>query len=267
VTAPAGAPPAAAPLVEVRGLTYRYPHGAAALDDVHLAIADGDVVALLGPNGAGKSTLLTHLAALVPAPAVTAFGLPATAPHLVRIRAQVGIVFQRADDQLFMPTVEEDVAFGPAQQGLDPAAVEARVTEALAAVGLSGARRRAPHHLSAGEKRAVAIATVLAMRPRLLLFDEPTADLDPRARRGLIRLLATLPGPKVLALHDLELALELCPRAVVLDGGRVAADGPTRAILEDGALLAAHGLEPPLSLVLARAEGRIRELERREGRG
>jgi cobalt/nickel transport system ATP-binding protein len=249
-----------APLVEIRGLTYRYPHGPVALDDVHLAIDEADVIALLGPNGAGKSTLLLHVAGLLPAAAVTIDGLAAIGPNLARVRARVGLVFQRADDQLFMPSVEDDVAFGPAQQGLDAVAIGARVDEALAAVGMAGHRRRAPHHLSAGEKRAVAVATVLALRPRLLLLDEPTADLDPRARRGLIELLRALPGPKVLALHDLELALELATRCVILDGGRVVADGPPPALLGDRALLAAHGLEPPLSLELARARARLRAL-------
>jgi len=165
-----------------------------------------------------------------------------------------------------MPTVAEDVAFGPAQQGLDHAEVERRVAAALAAVGMTGAERRAPYRLSAGEKRAVAIATVLAMRPRVLVLDEPTADLDPRARRALIALLRSLPGPKVLALHDLDLALEVCTRGVLLDRGAVVADRPVRELLADDATLAAHGLEPPLSLRLADAERRLAELERGPGR-
>jgi len=249
-----------APVLVVAGLSYRYPEGALALDDVRLTVGEEDVVALLGPNGAGKSTLLLHLAGLLPSPAVTVGGVQAVPPHLPEVRAQVGLVFQRADDQLFMPTVEEDVGFGPAQQGLDHAEVAARVAAALAAVGMADAGRRAPYRLSAGEKRAVAIATVLAMRPRVLVLDEPTADLDPRARRALIALLRTLPGPKVLALHDLDLALELCTRAVLLDRGRVVADRPVRELLADEATLAAHGLEPPLTLRLAAAERRLAEL-------
>jgi cobalt/nickel transport system ATP-binding protein len=253
------------PVIAVAGLTYRYPEGALALDDVRLTVGEDEVVALLGPNGAGKSTLLLHLAGLLPSPAVTVCGLPAVPPHLPQVRAHVGLVFQRADDQLFMPSVAEDVAFGPAQQGLGRAEVAERVAAALAAVGMSGAERRAPYRLSAGEKRAVAVATVLAMRPRALVLDEPTADLDPRARRSLIELLRGLPGPKVLALHDLDLALEVCTRAVLLDRGAVVADRPIRELLEDGALLVAHGLEPPLSLRLAAAERRLAELEGRRG--
>ena len=247
--------------IEVSGLSFSYPGGAAALTDVRLTIAEDEVVALLGPNGAGKSTLLEHLCGLRPSAAVMACGLRAEPRHLPAIRAQVGIVFQRADDQLFMPTVEEDVGFGPAQQGLPPVAVAARVREALAAVGMSAAARRAPHHLSAGEKRAVAIATVLAMRPRLLLLDEPAAELDGRSRRGLLALLVSLPGPKVLALHDLDFALEVCSRAVLLDQGRVVADGPIREVLGDAALLRPHGLEPPLGLEVERLRARLRGLE------
>jgi cobalt/nickel transport system ATP-binding protein len=249
------------PIVEVSRLTFRYPGGAPALCDVSLTIGEDEVVALLGPNGAGKSTLLLHLCGLLPSPAVTACGLRAEPRHLPDIRAQVGIVFERPDDQLFMPTVEEDVAFGPTQQGLPPAVVAARVREALEAVGMGATARRAPHHLSAGEKRAVAIATVLAMRPRLLLLDEPSAELDGRARRGLGALLTALPGPKVLALHDLELALAVCGRAIILDQGRVVGDGPTRDVLGDAALLRAHGLEPPLGLEVERLTVRLHELE------
>jgi energy-coupling factor transporter ATP-binding protein EcfA2 len=256
----------APPVFAVAGLTYRYPEGALALDDVRLTVAEGEVVALLGPNGAGKSTLLLHLAGLLPSPAVRVCGVQAVPPHLPQVRAQVGLVFQRADDQLFMPSVAEDVAFGPAQQGLDRAEVAERVAAALHAVGMTGAERRAPYRLSAGEKRAVAVATVLAMRPRALVLDEPTADLDPRARRALIELLRGLPGTKVLALHDLDLAFDLCPRAVLLDRGAVVADRPIRELLADDALLAAHGLEPPLSLRLAAAERRLAELEGGAGR-
>jgi cobalt/nickel transport system ATP-binding protein len=253
----------APPVFAVQGLSYRYPGGAQALTDVSFSVADGEVVALLGPNGAGKSTLLLHLAGLLPAAAVEVGGRPAVPPHLRPIRAEVGLVFQRADDQLFMPSVGEDVAFGPAQQGLDRATVAARVAEALAAVGMSGAERRAPHHLSAGEKRAVALATVLAMRPRALVLDEPTADLDPRARRLFLGLLRRLPGAKVLALHDLDLALAVCTRALLLDAGRLVADRPVRALLGDDATLAAHGLEPPLSLRLEAAERRLAALAAR----
>jgi cobalt/nickel transport system ATP-binding protein len=257
----------AAPVVVVAGLTYRYPAGALALDDVRLTVGEAEVVALLGPNGAGKSTLLLHLAGLLPSPAVSVCGVAAVPPHLPQVRARVGLVFQRADDQLFMPTVAEDVAFGPAQQGLARAEVAERVAAALAAVGMTGAERRAPYHLSAGEKRAVAVATVLAMRPRVLVLDEPTADLDSRARRALIELLRGLPGPKVLALHDLDLALDLCTRAVLLDRGAVVADRPIRELLADAATLAAHGLEPPLSLRLAAVERRLADLEGQARRG
>jgi len=252
-----------APLLTVAGLSYRYAEGGLALDNVSLEVHEGETVALLGPNGAGKTTLLLHMAAVIPSARVSVCGLPAVHPHLREIRRLSGLVFQRADDQLFMPTVGEDVAFGPEQQGLGEEEVKARVTEALASVGMAGSEKRTPHRLSAGEKRAVAIATVLSMRPRILLLDEPTADLDPHARRVLLALLKKIGGAKVIALHDLEAALEICTRGVLLDRGAVVADRPIRELLQDERLLLEHGLEAPLSLRLEAAERRIAELEQR----
>ncbi len=236
--------------LEVRGLGYRYPDGTAALEDVTLEVAEGERVALIGPNGAGKSTLLLHLNGLLPerfpsVPAVRVLGTPVAEPHLAAVRAQVGLLFQDPDDQLFCPTVREDVAFGPRQLGLRGAALEARVAGALERVGLAGFEERPPHHLSRGEKRRVCLAGLLACEARLLALDEPTSDLDPRGRRELKGLLETLPVAQVIATHDLEMVVELCPRTIVLDRGRVVAQGATAALLADEALMLAHGLERP----------------------
>lgn len=234
------------PAIEVRNLHFRYPDGRAALRGVNFAVGEGECVGLIGPNGAGKSTLLLHLNGILPekigaVPAVYVGGVPVTAQNLPAIRRQVGLLFQDADDQLFCPTVFEDVAFGPQQFGLDAAKVRA----AVAQVGLAGYEQRSPQHLSRGEKRRVCLAGVLACDPRVLVLDEPTADLDPRGRRELKALLQQIPATKLIASHDLELVVELCPRSLVLDGGLVVADGATVALLDDAALMLNHGLERP----------------------
>jgi cobalt/nickel transport system ATP-binding protein len=237
-------------LIGVRGLSYRYPDGHDALLDVSFALAPGERVALIGPNGAGKSTLLLHLNGLLPdrppsTPAVTVDGLPVAEANLREIRRRVGLLFQDPDDQLFCPTVWEDVAFGPRQLGLREPELSRLVTESLAQVGLAGFEERLPHHLSRGEKRRACLAGLLACDARVLVLDEPTSDLDPRGRRELMALLSRLPVAQLIATHDLEFVVEICPRTIVLDGGRVVADGPTRRLLDDEPLMLAHGLERP----------------------
>ncbi|MBI3945683.1 MAG: ABC transporter ATP-binding protein [Armatimonadetes bacterium] len=235
--------------VRVEGLTYAYPDGTPALRGVDLTIARGESVALIGPNGAGKSTLLLHLNGILQGRGdVAVFGVSPSGRGMKTLRRKVGFVFQNPDDQLFLLRVGDDVAFGPQNIGLPAEEVAARVTRALVAVGMGGMAERAPHHLSTGQKKRVALATVLAMDPELLLLDEPSSGLDPRGRRAVIRILAALPLTKLIATHDLELVLELCPRSVLLDAGRVVADGPSRALLSDGALMEAHGLEVPGSM-------------------
>jgi energy-coupling factor transporter ATP-binding protein EcfA2 len=230
----------------VDGLRYAYPGGHVALHGVSLRLAAGEKAALVGPNGAGKSTLLLHLNGLLTGQGVIEItGLPVTPPNLPVIRARVGLVFQNPDDQLFSPTVFEDVAFGPLHLGLPESAVRARVAAALAQVGMGGYAERLSYRLSVGEKKRIAVATVLAMEPELLALDEPSAGLDPRARRGLIALLRALPQTMLISTHDLAMARELCPRMVVMDEGTIVADGPTDRLLADVALLEAHGLEAP----------------------
>jgi cobalt/nickel transport system ATP-binding protein len=236
--------------IEVTDLRYRYHDGTEALRGVSLRVAPGECVALLGPNGSGKSTLLLHLNGLLPDEtpangAVRVLGQAITRANLEAIRRQVGLLFQDPDDQLFCPTVQEDVAFGPQQLGLDESEIGARVRHALAQVGLPEFGRRATHHLSHGEKRRVCLAGVLACAPTVLVLDEPTSDLDPRGRREFKALLRQIPATKLIATHDLELAVELCSRAIVLDRGQVVADGPTDQLLNDEALMLAHGLERP----------------------
>jgi cobalt/nickel transport system ATP-binding protein len=231
----------------VQGLAFAYPDGHQALRRVDLTVAPGERVALLGPNGAGKTTLILHLnGILLPtAGQVQVGGMPVTKPNLREIRRRVGIVFQDPDDQLFMPTVHDDVAFGPANLGVRGEALDKTVAEALDAVGMAEAADRPPHHLSFGQRRRVALATVLAMDPQLLVLDEPTSNLDPAARRDLADILVALPVTALIATHDLPYALELCPRTVVLDDGAIVADGPTAEILADAELMAAHRLELP----------------------
>lgn len=237
-----------APTLDVRDLRYAYPDGTVALRGVSLSVAAGEKVALVGPNGAGKSTLMLHLNGLLgegqdgQAP-VTVAGLPVVRDNLSRVRAKVGMVFQNPDDQLFSPTVFDDVAFGPLHMGLPEAEVRQRVARALDQVGMGDVVGRLSHHLSLGQKKRVAIATVLSMDPDILVLDEPSAGLDPRARRSLIILLQALPQTMLVASHDLRLVRELLPRTIVMDEGVVVADGPTAGLLSDAALLEAHGLE------------------------
>ena len=229
-------------MIVARGLRYRYPNGLVGLDGVDLSVARGERVAVLGPNGAGKTTLMLHLNGLLAGEgALDVAGIR----DVRELRAAVGLVFQDPDDQLFMPTVGEDVAFGPLNLGLARDEVTARVRVALAAVRMSHVEDRAPHQLSLGQRRRVAIATVLAMRPRLLVLDEPSANLDPRARRELLEVLDAIDRTMLVVTHDLPFAARLCERAVILSAGRVAADGPCAEILADEDLLAAHDLELP----------------------
>ncbi len=233
--------------LSVRGLAYAYPDGHQALFGVDLEIARGERVALLGANGAGKTTLVMHLNGLLAGGAgeVRVAGLPVTEEHMREIRRRVGVVFQDPDDQLFMPTVRDDVAFGPANHGLAGAALEARVGEALDLVGMREYADRPPHHLSFGQRRRVAVATVLAMEPEILVLDEPSSNLDPASRRELADILRGLDITVLMVTHDLPYALELCERSVVLADGVVVADGPTRDILLDDAVMRANRLELP----------------------
>jgi cobalt/nickel transport system ATP-binding protein len=230
--------------IEIDGLSFSYPDGHPALTDIHLSIAPGEKVALVGPNGAGKSTLLLHLnGILVGNGRITVSGMKVEPANFGRIRAAVGMVFQNPDDQLFSPTVFDDVAFGPIYQGLPPEQVRARVAAALQAMRMETYTNRVSHHLSMGEKKAVAIATVLSIQPEVLVLDEPTAGLDPRARRSLIRRLQDLEMTMLIASHDLAMVREAFPRMIIMDEGRIVADGASTTLLVDVDLLEAHGLE------------------------
>ncbi|MEU6527939.1 ABC transporter ATP-binding protein [Streptomyces sp. NPDC046928] len=233
--------------LEVSGLAFAYPDGHQALFGVDFSIERGERVALLGPNGAGKTTLVLHLNGILSGGTgtVRVAGLPVGREHMAQIRRRVGIVFQDPDDQLFMPTVREDVAFGPAAAGLKGPELEARVDRALELVGMAEFKDRPPHHLSFGQRRRVAVATVLAMEPEILVLDEPSSNLDPASRRELADILRSLDVTVLMVTHDLPYALELCPRSLILSEGVIAADGPTRELLADDALMSAHRLELP----------------------
>ncbi|MFC2029852.1 energy-coupling factor ABC transporter ATP-binding protein [Chloroflexota bacterium] len=233
-------------VIEIEDLEYAYPDGRVALHGVSLTVHEGEKLAVTGPNGAGKSTLLLHLNGILNGGGlVRVMGLEVTDDHLGAVRAKVGLVFQDPDDQLFSPTVFEDVAFGPLHMGLPEDTVRQQVGWALAQVGMAGFEDRQPHHLSLGERKRIAIATVLSMEPAILVLDEPTSELDPRSRRNLIALLRELPQTMLVASHDMRLVRDLCPRTVIMDEGRIVADGPTDRILADAGLLEQHGLEQP----------------------
>ena len=261
---------AGTPALKVQGLTYRYPDGRLALRGVDLTLQPGESVALVGPNGAGKSTFLLHLNGILPelgrksktlhthglearpealaGPNLWVDGLEVNARNMPEIRRRVGLLFQDPDDQLFSTSVIEDVAFGPLSLGKSKAEARKIALHCLATVDLVDAADRPPHHLSFGERKRVCLAGVLACEPSVLVLDEPTANLDPRGRRRFLALIRSLTATKLIATHDLEMVLELCDRTVLLDLGTIIADGPTRTILGDEALLEAHGLEIPLSL-------------------
>jgi energy-coupling factor transporter ATP-binding protein EcfA2 len=257
--------------VRLEKLVYHYPDGRHALNGVNLSIQSGQSVAVVGPNGAGKSTLLLHLNGLLPGRGrpmlghghevvldglarkgevcqVWIDGIEVNARNAREVRRRVGLVFQDPDDQLFANTVLEDVAFGPLNLGMSRGSARELAMECLARVGLEAEAGRPPHHLSFGERKRACLAGVLACRPSVLVLDEPTANLDPRARRGFVRLITELDCTKLIATHDLEMVLEVCPRAVVLDGGMVVADGKSRELLTDRVLMETHGLEVPMSL-------------------
>ncbi len=230
--------------IDVDHLFFHYPNGPAALDDVSFHIEAGERIGLVGPNGAGKSTLMLHLNGILRAESgkIRLCGMELEDATLRAVRRAVGLVFQNPDDQLFSPTVFDDVAFGPIYQGCPPEEILQRVQAALSAVHMEAYTHRVSHHLSVGEKKRIAIATVLSMDPEILVLDEPSAGLDPQARRNFIRLLAELKQTMLVATHDLALVREICTRTLILDSGRIAADGPTADILADRALLAQHGL-------------------------
>jgi len=240
------------PALSVEQLAFQFADGTPALRSVSFSVEAGTCVAVIGPNGAGKSTLLLHLNGILPersgaraSGSVRVHGRSVSASDGAWVRRQVGVLFQDADDQLFCPTVGEDVAFGPEQLGCARAEVEQRVARALDQVGLAGFERRMPQRLSGGEKKRVCLAGLLAYEPSILVLDEPSAGLDPRGRRELIEILAVLPVTRVIATHDLALVAELCSRALLLDGGVLVASGPSKELLRDDALMRAHGLECP----------------------
>jgi cobalt/nickel transport system ATP-binding protein len=238
--------------IELRDVEFSYPDGRVALRGIDLSVGAGERVALLGPNGSGKTTLALHLNGILRAStgSIAVAGLELTDTNLPEIRRRVGLVFQDPNDQLFMPTVAEDVAFGPANLGLRGEDLDKRVASTLLQVDAADLAERPPHHLSGGEKRRASLATVLAMEPDILVFDEPTTGLDPAARRDLLIRLLTLEMTQLVITHDLSLALEMCPRSVIVNDGVVVADGPTRDLLADPPLLARNRLELPYGLTL-----------------
>lgn len=232
--------------VDVTNLSYTYPNGFEALRSVNLTIREGERVALMGPNGAGKSTLLMHLNGVLTGQGrIEITGIPLDESTVRQIRAIVGFVFQNPDDQLFSPTVFDDIAYGPLYMGLPKDDIRRRVSDALAAVDMAGFEERMPHHLSLGQRKRISVATVLAMDPRILVLDEPSAGLDPRARKGLIQLLRGLPQTLIASTHDMRLVRDLFDRAVIMQDGRIVVDASTREIIDDEVLLDQYGLELP----------------------
>ena len=236
--------------IDVKDLRYKYPDGKEALRGISFEVAEGECIGLVGPNGSGKSTLLLHLNGILPETPGTESSVrihdrTVTRDNVELIRREVGLLFQDPDDQLFCPTVYEDVAFGPSQFGFSDDAVRATVARSLSLAGLAGFEERSPHHLSIGEKRRVCLAGVLACEPKVLALDEPTSNLDPRGKRSLHDILKTLPVTKIIATHDLEMVVELCARTIVLDSGVIVADGPTSELLGNEELMLRHGLEKP----------------------
>ncbi len=240
-------------MVEIKGLEYAYPDGIRALNGVSLDIFEGESVALIGLNGAGKSTLLLHLNGILQSDIgdVEVLGMKVD-ENIREIRSKVGMVFQDPDDQLFMPTVFDDVAFGPINMGFSEEKVKEKVRMALERVNMSGHEARAPHHMSLGEKKRIAIATVLSMEPEILLLDEPTSNVDPNAQRHLIELLNELDITKIMATHDIEMVSDTCDRAIVMFEGKIAANGAVEEVLTNSELLESNGLEAPMLVKLFR---------------
>ena len=231
--------------IEIINLSYSYPDGHKALEDINIAVGPGETVALIGPNGAGKSTLLLHLNGIIRTDgAVRILGVTLDDKNLKWVRSKVGLVFQNPDDQLFSPTVFDDVAFGPLNMGYAAEEVRERTSQSLELVGMKGYEERSPHHLSIGEKKRISIATILSMSPEILVIDEPTANLDPRAKWEFTELVKGLSMTKIVASHDLEMVAMLCERTIILNNGRIAADDATRSIMSNTALLERHGLAP-----------------------
>jgi cobalt/nickel transport system ATP-binding protein len=233
--------------IEIKHLSYAYPDGHPALIDINLLVNTGECLGLIGPNGAGKSTLLLHLNGLLWAHSgeIRVLGQPIIKSNLSWIRKTVGLVFQNPDDQLFCPTLLEDVAFGPLNSGIPGEEISGRVSRALGKVGLAGFENRSPHHMSVGEKRKASLATILSMDPEIIVLDEPSSNLDPRSRKELIELLASFPQTRIVATHDLEMVLQLCDRVALLARGKVMTLGSPEDLLTDEPLLKAHGLELP----------------------
>jgi energy-coupling factor transporter ATP-binding protein EcfA2 len=232
--------------IEIENFSYKYPDGTSALDNITLSIEHGQSIAIIGPNGAGKSTLLLAMAGFVTGPGkVLIDGLQISRKNLKKIRSLIGSCLEDPDDQLFMPTLFDDVAFGPLNMGLDAEEVKARVADVLKTVGLADMAGKAPHHLSAGQKRSAAIATILAMSPKIITLDEPDGSLDPRNRNNLVKLLAGLPQTLIITTANMDFAAAVAGRVVLLDNGRVIADGPAEKIMSDSELMTGHGLEVP----------------------
>jgi cobalt/nickel transport system ATP-binding protein len=250
--------------IEISHLSFTYPDGHQALKGLDLVVERGECLGLVGPNGAGKSTLLLHLNGLIPSPngAVRILGEVINKQSLPGVRQKVGLVFQNPDDQLFCPTLFEDVAFGPLNNQVPAEEVPGRVAQALRKVGLEGFEQRSPHHMSVGEKRKASLATILSMDPEIIVLDEPSSNLDPRSRKELIRLLASFTETRIVATHDLEMVLQLCDRVALMDQGVVVALGLPEEILSDEGLLKSHGLELPEILRLVPPEKRLELVSR-----